>query len=126
MNQIFDQIWYTLKFLVFLYFLECGYIYVLVYCKNFHKIMYCDVIRHVHKSADSWRRSGYQLKKHEQKKKKNEKKRKEKKNEKKTVRKGTKKSKQTRRKKGKKTARKETKQKKKKKNVKKRNEMKRT
>ena len=50
MNQIdFDSIWYTLKFLVFLYFLDCGYIHVhvLVYGQNFHKIMYCDVIRHV-------------------------------------------------------------------------------
>ena len=48
MNRIdFDKIWYTLKFLVFLYFLECGYIYVLVYGQNFHKTMYCNVIRHV-------------------------------------------------------------------------------
>ena len=42
MNQIdFDYLWYTLKFLVFLYFLECGYIHVhvLVYGQNFHKIM---------------------------------------------------------------------------------------
>ena len=38
-----------LKFLVFLYFLDCGYIHVhvLVYGQNFHKIMYYDVIRHV-------------------------------------------------------------------------------
>ena len=30
-----------------MYFLECGYIHVLVYGRNFHKIMYCDVIRYV-------------------------------------------------------------------------------
>ena len=40
--MVYPKVW------VFLYFLECGYIHVIVvYGQNFHKIMYCDVIRHV-------------------------------------------------------------------------------